>query len=143
VLIFHHHATALNIVSYFYFLGTNLSIVLDAKEKCDHEDQKTKVFVDAEFLQPDDADTVDDQSWFRWNDSYVPMPAIMQPTNSYVYNLSISPGDIPNVSEAFRWRRKRMTVANANDIGKLSCVISVDVICSQQMFYTMYDTHNA
>jgi hypothetical protein len=142
VLIFHHYATTLNIVSYVYFLGTNQSIVFDDKENCDHEDHKTKVFVDAKFSQPNGADTDYDHSWLTWNDSYVPISGIMQPTNSYVCNLSKSSGEIPNVREAFRSRRKRMTGANANDIGKLSCVFSVVINCSQQMFCTMYDTHN-
>jgi hypothetical protein len=35
-----------------------------------------------------------------------------------------------------------MRGANANDIGKLSCIISVVVNFAQITFYTMYGTHN-
>jgi hypothetical protein len=43
-------------------LGASPSIAFDDKEKCDHEDKTTKVFVDADFSQPDDTDTDDDHS---------------------------------------------------------------------------------
>jgi hypothetical protein len=141
VLIFHHHATSLNVVSYFSFLGTNSSIVYDDKENCDHKHQKTKVFVDADVLQPHGVDTDDDHSWLRRNDCYVPMSGITQPTKSYVCNLSISHGEIPNLRESFRSPRKRRG-ANANNIGKRSCIISVVINFAQILFYTMYGTHN-
>jgi hypothetical protein len=52
------------------------------------------------------------------------MSRVTQSTNSYVCNLSISPGEIPNVREDFRVPRKRFRGANANNIGKLSRLIS-------------------
>jgi hypothetical protein len=62
----------------------------------------------------------DDDSWIRRNDSFVPMSGVTQPTNNYVCNLTISPGEIPNVCEDFRTPRKRIRGANANNVGKLS-----------------------
>jgi hypothetical protein len=48
------------------------------------------------------------------------MSGVMQPTNSYVCNTTISPGEITNVHEDFRTPRKRIRGANANNVGKLS-----------------------
>jgi hypothetical protein len=110
--------------------------VFDDKENCDDEDEKTKVFVDADFSQPDGADTDDDHSWLRRNDSYVPMSDITQPANSYICTLSVSPGEIPNLREDFRSPRNRMRGANANNIGKLSCIISVVISFAKIMFYS-------
>jgi hypothetical protein len=45
---------------------------------------------------------------------------ITQPTNSYVYNPTISPEEIPNVREDFMTPKKRIGGANANNVGKLS-----------------------
>jgi hypothetical protein len=69
------------------------------------------------------------------------MSDIMQPTNNYVCNLSISQGELPNLHESIRSPRKRRG-ANTNNVGKLSCVVSVVVNFAQILFYTMYDTHN-
>ena len=76
--------------------------------------------MDAEFSQPNVAETDDDDTWLRWNDSFVPMSGVTQPTNNYVCNLTISPGEIPNVHQDFRVARKRIRGANANIAGKLS-----------------------
>jgi hypothetical protein len=76
--------------------------------------------VDAEFSQPNVAETDDDDTWLRWNDSFVPMSSVMRSTNIYVCNLTISPREIPNVSEDFRAPRKRIKEANANNVDKLS-----------------------
>jgi hypothetical protein len=46
----------------FDFLGTNVFIVFVDKENCDHEEQKTKVFMDANFLHPDGADMDEDHN---------------------------------------------------------------------------------
>jgi hypothetical protein len=81
---------------------------------------KKRAFEDAEFSQLDVAKTDDD-------DSFVPMSGVMQPTNSYVCNLTISFGEIPNVSEDFRTPTKRIRGANANNIGKLSLLISFGI----------------
>jgi hypothetical protein len=81
---------------------------------------KKRVFVDAEFSQSGIAETDDDDSWLRWNDSFVPMSGVTQPTNSYVCNPTISLGEISNVREDFRAPRKRIRGANANNVGKLS-----------------------
>jgi hypothetical protein len=62
----------------------------------------------------------DDDSWLRQNDSFIPMSGVTLPTNSYICNPTISPGEIPNVHEDFRTPRKRIRGANANNIGKLS-----------------------
>jgi hypothetical protein len=65
----------------------------------------------------------DEDSWLRRNDSIIPMSHVIQPTNSYVCNPSISPGEIPNVREILGylgWFRG----ANANNVGKLSRLIS-------------------
>jgi hypothetical protein len=76
--------------------------------------------VDAEFSQPNIAETDDDDSWLRRNDSFVPMSGVTQLINSYVYNPTISPGEMFNVREDFRTPMKRIRGANANNIGKLS-----------------------
>jgi hypothetical protein len=76
--------------------------------------------VDAEFSQPNIAETDDDDSWLRRNDSFVPMSGVTQLINSYVYNPTISPGEMFNVREDFRTPMKRISGANANNIGKLS-----------------------
>jgi hypothetical protein len=76
--------------------------------------------VDAEFLQPYVAEMNDDDTWLRQNDSFIPMSSVTQLTNSYVCNLTISPGEIPNVREDFRAPRKMIRGANANNLGKLS-----------------------
>jgi hypothetical protein len=52
------------------------------------------------------------------------MCRVTQPTNIYVCNPSISLGEIPNVREDFRVPRKRFSGANANNVGKLSKLIS-------------------
>jgi hypothetical protein len=57
----------------------------------------------------------DDDSWLRWNDGFIPMSA-----NSYVFNPTISPREIPNVRHDFRIARKSIRGANANTVGKLS-----------------------
>jgi hypothetical protein len=82
-------------------------------------------FVDADFLQPDGAHMDDDHTWLKRNDSFIPMSGVTQPKNSYVCNLSISPGEILNLRKDFRTPRKRIRGANANNVGKLSCLISV------------------
>jgi hypothetical protein len=69
------------------------------------------------------------------------MSDITQPINSYVCNLSISQGEIPNLRESFRSPSKRRG-ANTNNMGKLSCIVSVVVNFAQILFYTMYGTHN-
>jgi hypothetical protein len=76
--------------------------------------------VDAKFSQPNIAETDDDDSWLRRNDSFVPMSGVTQLINSYVYNPTISPGEMFNVREDFRTPMKRIRGANANNIGKLS-----------------------
>jgi hypothetical protein len=48
------------------------------------------------------------------------MSGVTQPTNSYVFNLTISPGEILNMRDDFRTPRKRIKGTNANNIGKLS-----------------------
>jgi hypothetical protein len=70
-------------------------------------------------LQPDVAEMDDDDSWLRWNDSFVPMSRVTQPTKRYVCNPSISPGEIPNIRKDFRVPRKRIRGTNANNVGKL------------------------
>jgi hypothetical protein len=75
-----------------------------------------RAFVDAEFSQLDVAKMDDDDTWLRWNDSFIPMSRVMQPTNNYVCNLVISPGEIPNVHDDFRTTRKRIKGANANNV---------------------------
>jgi hypothetical protein len=62
----------------------------------------------------------DDDTWLRRNDSFIPMSGVMQPTNSYACNLTISLGEIPNICDDFRTPRKRIKGANANNVGKLS-----------------------
>jgi hypothetical protein len=62
----------------------------------------------------------DDDSWFKQNDSFVPMGGVTQPTNNYVCNPTISSGEILNVREDFRAHRKRIMRSNTNNIGKLS-----------------------
>jgi hypothetical protein len=94
--------------------------VFDDKENCHQEDYKERAFVDAEFLLPDVAETDDDDTWLRWNDSFIPMSGVTQPTNNYVCNPTISPGEIPNMRDDFRTPKKRIKGANANNIGKLS-----------------------
>jgi hypothetical protein len=79
-----------------------------------------KAFVDAKFSQPDVAEMDDDDTWLRRNDSFVPISSVTQLTNSYICNLIISLGEIPNVHDDFRTPRKRMKGANANNVGKLS-----------------------
>jgi hypothetical protein len=71
-------------------------------------------------LQPDVAEIDDDDSCLRQNDSFVPMSRVTQPTNNYVFNPSISPGEMPNIHEDFRVPRKRIRGANADSIGKMS-----------------------
>jgi hypothetical protein len=66
----------------------------------------------------------DDDSWLRRNDTFVPMSRVTQLTNNYVCNPSISPGEIPYVREDFRVPWKRFRGANANNVGKLSRLIS-------------------
>jgi hypothetical protein len=66
----------------------------------------------------------DDDTWFRQNDSFVPMSGVMQLTNSNICNPTISPGEILNIREYFRAHRKRIRGANANNVGKLSQFIS-------------------
>jgi hypothetical protein len=98
--------------------------LFDDKENCQQEDNKKWAFEDAEFLRQDVAEMDDDDSWLRQNISFLPTSHVTQPTNSYVHNLSISPGEIPNVHEDFRVPRKRFRGANANNVGKLSRLIS-------------------
>jgi hypothetical protein len=71
-------------------------------------------------LKPDVAETDDDDSWLRQNDSFIHMSGVTQPTNSYVCNPTISLGEIPNVRKDFGTPRKRIRGANANNVGKLS-----------------------
>jgi hypothetical protein len=93
--------------------------------------------VDADFSQPDGDHTDDDDTWLRQNDSFVPMSSVTQLTNSYVCNLSINPREIPNLHEDFRAPTKRIRGANAKNVGKLSCLISVFVNFLQNiMFYS-------
>jgi hypothetical protein len=123
------------------FIGTNTFIVYDDKENCDHQDHKTKGFVAADISQPHSVDTDDDRSWLKQDDSFVPMSGITQPINSYVYNLSRSQGELPNLGESMRSPRKRRG-PNGNNIGKLSCIVSVVINFAQILFYTMYDNFN-
>jgi hypothetical protein len=51
--------------------------VFDDKENCHQEDNKNGAFVDAECSQPDVAETDDDDTWLRRNDSFVPMSGVM------------------------------------------------------------------
>jgi hypothetical protein len=83
-----------------------------------------KAFEDAEFSQLDIAKMDDDDSCLRRNNSFVTMSGVTQSTNNYICNPTISPGEIPNVHEDFRTPRKRIMGANANNIGKLSRLIS-------------------
>jgi hypothetical protein len=76
--------------------------------------------VDAEFSQSNVAEMDDDDTWLRLNDSFIHMSGVTQPTNSYVYNLTNSLGEIPNVHNDFGTLRKRIKGANANNVGKLS-----------------------
>jgi hypothetical protein len=62
----------------------------------------------------------DDDSWLRWNDSFVLMFGATQLKNSYVCNPTISPGEITNLCEDFRTPKKRIRGAIANNVGKLS-----------------------
>jgi hypothetical protein len=94
--------------------------VFDDKENDHQEDNKKMAFEGAEFSHPDAVETDDDDSWLRWNDSFIPMSSVTPPTNSYVCNPTISPGEIPNVREDFRTPTKRIRGANANNVGKLS-----------------------
>jgi hypothetical protein len=107
-------------IFFIEILGTNSGIVFDDKEHCHQKDNKKRAFEDAEFSQSDVAKMDDDRSWLRQNDSFVPMSDVTQSTNSYVFNPTISLGEIPNVCEDFRTPRKRITGANANNVGKLS-----------------------
>jgi hypothetical protein len=107
-------------IFFIEILGTNPGIVFDDKENCHKEDNEKRTFDDVEFSQPDIAKMDDDDSWLRWNDSFVPMYGVTQPRNSYVYNPVISPGEIPNVREDFRTPRKRIMGADANTVDKLS-----------------------
>jgi hypothetical protein len=111
---------------YFFIeiLGTNPDILFDDKENYHQEDNKKWAFKDAEFLQQDVAKTDDDDTWLIWNDSFIPMSCVTQLTNSYVCNPSISSGEILNVREDFRVPRKMFRGANANNVGKLSRLIS-------------------
>jgi hypothetical protein len=52
------------------------------------------------------------------------MSGVAQLTNSYVCNSIVSPGEIPNVHEDFRTPMKRIGGTNANNVGKLSLLIS-------------------
>jgi hypothetical protein len=45
-------------------------------ENCHQEDNKKDAFVDVEFLQPDVAETDDDDTWLRCNDSFVPISGV-------------------------------------------------------------------
>jgi hypothetical protein len=66
----------------------------------------------------------DDDSWVRWNDSFVAMSGVTPSTNGYVCNPTVSPGEILNVREDFRTPTSRIRGANANNVGKLSLLIS-------------------
>jgi hypothetical protein len=66
----------------------------------------------------------DDDSWLRRNDSFDPMSGVTQPTNTYVCNPTVTPREIPNAREDFRTPTKRIGGANANNVGKLSLLIS-------------------
>jgi hypothetical protein len=105
-------------------LSTQPGFVFVDKENCHQEDNKKRAFEDAEFSQSNVAKTDDDGSWLRWNDSFVPISGVTQPTNSYVCNLVVSPGEISNVHEDFRTPTKRIRGENANNVGKLSLLIS-------------------
>jgi hypothetical protein len=83
-------------------VGTNPGILFDDKENRHQEDNKKWAIEDAEFLQQDVAEMDDHDNWLRRNDSFIPMYHVTQPTNSYVCNLSISLGEIPNIHEDFR-----------------------------------------
>jgi hypothetical protein len=120
VLIFQQLGVSLNVIFFIEILGTNTDIVFDDKEKCHQKDNKKKAFEDVEFSQSDIAKMDDDDSCLRRNNSFVTMSGVTQPTNSYICNPTISPGEIPNVHEDFRTPRKRIRGANANNIGKLS-----------------------
>jgi hypothetical protein len=109
--------------------------VFDDKENYDQEDKKKRAFVDADFLQPDGAHMNDDHTWLRRNDSFVSMSGVTQSTNNYVCNLSISPGEIPSLHEDFMMPRKRIRGANANNVGNLSCLISVYVNFLQNIIF--------
>jgi hypothetical protein len=120
VLIFQQLGVSLNVIFFIEILGTNTDIVFDDKEKCHQKDNKKKAFEDVEFSQSDIAKMDDDDSCLRRNNSFVTMSGVTQPTNSYICNPTISPGEIPNVHEYFRTPRKRIMRANANNVGKLS-----------------------
>jgi hypothetical protein len=93
--------------------------VFDDKENYYQEDNKKRAFVDAEFSQTYVAKMDDNDTWLRRNDSFIHMSGVTQPTNSYVCNPTISPGEIPNECNDFRAPRKRIKGANANNVGKL------------------------
>jgi hypothetical protein len=63
------------------------------------------------------------------------MSGVTQPTNNYVCNLSISLGEIPNMSQYCRSSFNRIRGANANNIGKLMDLIGVFVGFAHIMFY--------
>jgi hypothetical protein len=79
-----------------------------------------RAFEVAKFSQPDVAKIDDDDSWLRRNDNFIPMFGVTQPKNSHVYNPAISPREIPNVRKDFMAPRKRIRVAKANNVVKLS-----------------------
>jgi hypothetical protein len=66
------------------------------------------------------------------------MSRVTQPTNNYVCNPSISPGEIPNVHKDFRVPRKRFRGANADNVGKLSRLISF-CMYGIFIFYNIYN----
>jgi hypothetical protein len=123
VVIIQQVGVSINAVFFIEIVGTHPVILFDDNENCHKENNKKWVFEDAEFLQQDVAKTDDDHSWLKRNDTFIPMSHVTQPTNSYVCNPSISPGEIPNVCGDFRVPRKRFKGANANNIGKLSRLI--------------------
>jgi hypothetical protein len=63
------------------------------------------------------------------------MSGVTQLTNSYVCNLSMIPGEIPNMCQDSRLPFKRIRGANANNVGKLMDLIRVFVSFAHIMFY--------
>jgi hypothetical protein len=134
VLFFQQHAASWTIVFFFKKKGTNSSIVFDDKENCDQEDKKIIAFLHVDFSQLNGAHTDDDHTWLRQNDSYVPMFVVTQPTNSYVCNLPISLGEIPNLCQDSRPPFKRIRGENANNLGKLMGLIRAFISSAHIVF---------
>jgi hypothetical protein len=79
----------------------------------------------------------DDDSWLRRNDSFIPMSGVMQPTNSYVCNPTVSLGEIPNAREDFRTPMKR--IRGEMQIMLVSYPYSLVFVLVCSLFFTTYN----